>query len=179
MMATYYYLIASLPDLTTDGGLPVSYDEFITMCEGNVSEDKFEIIKNLTLQSSKNFTKGPSLLRKWSKFYKGLTRELNTQRAMALGQSYQAEYDKDPMTTLIAQAAMNARTPLEAETILLEHEFEALDHFMGGHDYDDEQLFGYAIKLKLLERRSCFEKEKGKAEFKRLFDSVQQSVYNL
>jgi len=40
-------------------------------------------------------------------------------------------------------------------------------------------LFGYAIKLKLLERQSCFEQDKGKAEFKSLFDGIQQRVYSL
>ena len=36
-----------------------------------------------------------------------------------------------------------------------------------------------AVKLKLLERKSCFEKEKGKAEFGRLFQTIQQRVYSL
>jgi len=35
------------------------------------------------------------------------------------------------------------------------------------------------VKLKLLERQNCFVQEKGKKEFKRLFDQVQQRVYSL
>lgn len=173
-MATYYYLMSSLPDLYADEEMPITYDQFISMCEGNVSDKKFELLKNLTLESSE----GP-VLNKWSKFYLTLSRELNAQRSVALGKSYQVEYDKDPVSTLIAQAALSAKNPLEAEKLLLEHEFEALDHYIGGYFYDDVCLFGYAIKLKLLERQSCFVKEKGQAEFKRLFDAVQQSVYNL
>ena len=45
--------------------------------------------------------------------------------------------------------------------------------------FDDYVLFGYAIKLKLLERLSCFEQDKGQAEFKSLFDGIQQRVYSL
>jgi len=45
--------------------------------------------------------------------------------------------------------------------------------------FDDYVLFGYALKLKLLERRSCFEKEKGQAEFTHLFEQAQQRVYSL
>ena len=30
-MASYYYLISSLPDLKTDGEMPFTYDEFLGM----------------------------------------------------------------------------------------------------------------------------------------------------
>ena len=173
-MATYYYLMSSLPDLYADEEMPITYDQFIIMCVGNVSEKKFELLKNLTLDSSE----GP-VMKKWSRFYSGLSAELNAQRSIALGKPYQVEYEKDPVSTLIAQSAITAKNPLEGEKVLLEHEFEALDHYIGGHFHDDVCLFGYAIKLKLLERQSCFVKSKGQAEFKKLFDNVQQRVYNL
>ena len=53
------------------------------------------------------------------------------------------------------------------------------DALVGLHMFDDYVLFGYAIKLKLLERLSSFEHDKGKAEFKSLFDGIQQQVYSL
>ena len=170
-MASYYYLISSLPELSANEEMPITYDEFIAMCEDNVSDKTLERLKNLTLDS----TEGPLL----KKFYTGLFRELNAQRSAALGKSYQAEYEKNPESTQIAQAAITAKNPLEAEKLLLVRQFEALDYYTGGHFFDDVCLFGYAIKLKLLERQSCFVKEKGEAEFKRLFDNVQHSVYNL
>ena len=37
-MASYYYLIASLPELRADGDMPITYDEFLTCCQSNVSE---------------------------------------------------------------------------------------------------------------------------------------------
>ena len=63
--------------------------------------------------------------------------------------------------------------------MLLEYEFENLNSLIGLHMFDDYVLFGYAIKLKLLERLSCCEKEKGKAEFDSLFEGIQQRVYSL
>ena len=77
------------------------------------------------------------------------------------------------------EAALAAKNPLEAEQILLDYEFELLDTLVGLHMFDDSVLFGYALKLKLLERRSCFEKEKGQAEFKHLFEQAQERVYSL
>ena len=173
-MASYYYLISSLPDLRTDGDMPMTYDEFLDMCQSNVSESKYELLKHLTLSSEE----GP-LLKEWSAFYKNLMGELNYQRSVSLGRPYLTSYDKDSVIAQVAGAAMAAKNPLEAEKILLECEFDNLDSLVGLHTFDDRYLFGYAIKLKLLERQSCFVQSKGQKEFKRLFDQVQQRVYSL
>ena len=163
-MASYYYLISSLPDLRTDGEMPFSYEEFLGMCQSNVSESKYECLKNLTLSSEE----GP-IMKEWAASYKNLMSELNYQRSVNLGRPYLASYDKDSVTAQVAGAALAAKNPLEAEKILLDYEFYNLDVY----------LFGYAIKLKLLERQSCFVQSKGQKEFKRLFDQVQQRVYSL
>ena len=173
-MASYYYLISSLPDLRTDGDMPMSYDEFLDMCESKVSDDKFEMLKNLTLSSNE----GP-VVKEWAVSYGNLTKELNKQRSVNLGKPYNVEYDKDYVVGQVAAAALAAKNPLEAEKVLLDYEFELLDSLVGLHTFDDAFLFGYAIKLKLLERQGCFEQKKGQAEFKRLFDQVQQRVYSL
>ena len=173
-MASYYYLIASLPELRADGDMPLTYSEFLSCCQSNVSESTYQLLKDLTLSS----TEGP-LVKEWSQFYGMLTKELNYQRSMSLGKSYSSAYDKDGMIAQVATAALSAKNPLEAEKVLLEYEFENLDSLVGLHMFDDYVLFGYAIKLKLLERLSCFEKEKGKTEFQSLFDGIQQQVYSL
>ena len=173
-MASYYYLISSLPDISSDGDMPMTYEEFLLCCQGNVSESKYKVLEELTLESNE----GP-LLKDWSVFYKNLRGELNYQRSVNLGQSYNQDYDKDSIIGQAVAAALSARTPLEAEKVLLDYEFEALDTLVGLHSFDDVYLFGYAIKMKLLERLSCFEQVKGRIEFKRLFDTVHDKIYKL
>ena len=173
-MASYHYLIPSLPELRSDAEMPISYDEFLSCCKDQVEKSVYRELKTLTLSSDK----GP-LVKKWSVFYKALTREINYQRSLALGKEYPAPKERDSDVSAVARAALNAKNPLEAEKILLAYEFESLDALVGMHMFDKPFLFGYAIKLKLLERQGCFEQEKGKAEFKALFDQVQQRVYSL
>ncbi len=173
-MASYYYLIASLPELRTDGEMPMTYGEFLNCCQSNVSDKDYELLKDLTLSS----TEGP-LVEEWAQFYGMLNKELNYQRSMNLGRSYSSAYDKDGFISQVVASALSAKNPLEAEKILLDYEFDNLDSLVGLHMFDDYVLFGYAIKLKLLERLSCFEQEKGQAEFKSLFDGIQQRVYSL
>lgn len=173
-MASYYYLIASLPELRADGEMPLTYGEFLSCCQSNVSDKVFELLSELTLDS----TEGP-LVDEWSQFYGMLRKELGYQRSMNLGKSYSSAYDKDGIIAQIVASALSAKNPLEAEKLLLEYEFETLDSLVGLHMFDDYVLFGYAIKLKLLERLSCFEQTKGKAEFNSLFEGIQQRVYSL
>lgn len=173
-MASYYYLVSSLPTLTTDGEMPFDYDTFLNMCKSNVSESKYQILENLTLSSKE----GP-LIDEWAVFYGNLMKELNYQRSMKLGKPYSSAFDKEPTAASVASAAIAAKNPLEAEKILLDYEFDYLDTLVGLHTFDDYVLFGYAIKLKLLERVSCFEHDKGKEEFTHLFQTVQQRVLSL
>lgn len=173
-MASYYYLISSLPDLKTDGEMPMTYDDFLNCCQSNVSDSTYQLLKDLTLSS----TEGP-LVKEWAAFYGMLTKELNYQRSMNLGKSYSSSFDKDAIIAQVASSAIAAKNPLEAEKILLDYEFETLDSLVGLHVFDDHVLFGYAIKLKLLERQDCFEHHKGKVEFKTLFKGIQDRVYSL
>ena len=109
-MASYYYLIASLPELRADGDMPITYDEFLTCCQSNVSESDYQLLKDLTLNS----TEGP-LVDEWSKFYGMLNRELNYQRSMNLGKSYSSAFDKDGFIAQVVNSALSAKNPLEAE----------------------------------------------------------------
>lgn len=173
-MASYFYLMSSLPGLRSDAELPITYAEFLECCQPNVSASTYQLLADLTLASDK----GP-LIEDWFRFYGMLSKELNYQRSQKLGKSYSGAYDKDGLIGQVVNSALKAKNPLEAEKILLAYEFEMLDTLVGLHAFDDYELFGYAIKLKLLERQECFEQEKGKAEFKALFDQVQQRVYSL
>ena len=173
-MASYYYLTASLPELRADGDMPISYGEFLSLCQLNVSESTYEILENLSLDSAE----GP-LVKEWAEFYGMLKKELSYQRSVNLGKSYSSAYDKDGFISQVVSSALSAKNPLEAERLLLEYEFENLDSLVGLHMFDDYVLFGYAIKLKLLERLTSFEHERGKAEFDSLFEGIQQRVYSL
>ena len=173
-MASYYNLIASLPDLRADGDVPITYEEFLKYCETNVSDEVYERLEKLTLSS----TEGP-LVEEWARVYGMIQKEMNYQRSMNLGKSYPSVYEKDSGVSQVVASALSAKNPLEAERLLLDYEFDNLDLLVGPHVFDDHVLFGYAIKLKLLERLNSFEQTKGKAEFDALFDGIQERMYRL
>lgn len=173
-MSSYYYLLSSLPMLKADGELPFSYDAFLRQCRGNVSEERCRMLEELTLASSE----GP-LVAQWAKFYGVLHEELTYQRKARLGKPCQAPAIREEAAIRTVTAAMNEKNPLEAENMLLTLQFEKLDELVNLHYFDECALVGYALKLKLLERKTVFRQDKGRAEFNRITDGLQKQIINM
>ena len=173
-MASYYYLMSSLPMLRSDGDMPFRYDTFLEMCRSCVSHTSYERLENLTVNSSE----GP-LIEEWAAFYGALADELASQRSARLGKSRETSTVCDENTARTVADALHAKNPLEAENLLLKLEFEQLDELIGIHAFDEYALNGYALKLKLLERQTVFDKTRGKAECKRLLDNLRQQIMSI
>ena len=173
-MAAYYYLISSLPSLRSDGEMPFDYGTFLSMCRSAVSAKEYALLEELTPNSDQ----GP-LLKEWGRFYGVLAKEMAYQRKQKLGRACEAPSERDQDAVRTVSAALNAKNPLEAENMLLALEFDKLDSLVSMHYFDDYVLNGYALKLKLLERKASFKTESGKKEFKRLFDGIQQQILSI
>ncbi len=173
-MASYYYLISSLPSLRADGEMPFSYADFLAQCRGTVSEKTFRLLEELSLSSRE----GP-LLREWGEFYGVLAEELAYQRNERLGRPARLPAVRDAVMTKTVAAALSAVNPLEGERQLLALEFDRLDGLVSMHYFDDHVLFGYALKLKLMERLTAFDGNKGKAEFRRLLELTRQKITSI
>ena len=170
-MASYFYLMSSLPMLKPDSEMPISYNDFLYNCKGNISDSKYELLKNLTLDSED----GP-LIKEWAKVYRKYKGELTFQRSKKLGLPLNQNYDKDDSAGKVISLAIADENPLNAEKTLLSFLFDRLDLLIGTHAYDDYALFGYALKLKLLERKTVFNTEKGKAELDKLVKSLEEQI---
>lgn len=170
----YYYLISSLPMLKADGAIPLSYDRFLELCQGALEEDKYRMLKELTLSSGK----GP-LVSEWAEFYGTLKDELTYQRNLRLGRKAKLPDVRNDSVSKTVTLALNSKNPLAAEEMLLDLEFKKLDELVGVHYFDDYALFGYALKLKLLERKNSFDKEQGKAEFGRIVTRLEDEITNM
>ena len=86
-----------------------------------------------------------------------------------------------PYTAEMAEAAHLAVSflLLEGERLLLDLEFRRLDGMIGLHNFDDHALYGYAMKLQLLERQRTFRYESGKRAFDGLMQNIRQQVSSL
>ncbi len=170
----YYYLLSSLPMLKANGDMPLSYDEFLAQCQGALGESKYEMVKNLSLSS----TEGP-LISEWARFYGVYAAELAYQRHVRLGHKVEPPYGRDEKLSKVIAAAISHENPLHAEEMLLAVQFEKIDELIGTHYFDDAALMGYALKLKLLERKSSFKQDAGKAQFDRIIGNLEQQIMGM
>ena len=170
-MAAYYYLLSSLPMLQPDGEMPVTYEKFLQMCSESVKQPMYDLLRDLTVDSSRG-----KLLSKWSRFYNALSEELAYQRCARLGRPVKAGENRDPDMIKTVNDVMNEKNPLNAENMLLTLEMEKLDELLINHWFDESALIGYALKLRLLERRNVFDRESGKKEFGRILGSIRKKT---
>ena len=150
-MASYYYLISSLPMLRAGDAPPLDYAAFLDQCRGAVSDRVYRSLEELTVRSER----------------------------VKRGESCAAPNERDAAVTQTVTAAVNAKDPLEGERLLLALEFDRLDELVGLHSFDDCALYGYALKLQLLERQRVFRHDEGKAAFDTLLGQVRQQIFSL
>lgn len=170
-MASYYFLLSSLPMLRAEGKPPLTYAEFLERCKSCVGAGRYALLESLTPASDR----GP-LLADWSKFYAALEGELTDLRNGRLGRQPQRRGGGDGALRREISAAIEGKDPLEAEKALLALQFKKLDELIGTHAFDDCALIGYALKLKLLERKNRFDQKKGRAEMDRILDGLQKQI---
>lgn len=173
-MHSYYYLISSLPLLKVDGEMPFSYDAFLEQCRGKVNSARYQMLEELSVSSAE----GP-MVSEWAKFYERFNAELTYQRKQRLGKPCQVPAERDESITHAVTAAVSEKNPLEAEHMLLSIQFAKLDELVSMHYFDECALVGYALKLKLLERKTVFRQQEGKAELGRIVDALQQQIINI
>lgn len=173
-MASYYYLIASLPMLRAGDPPPMEYSEFLDLCRGSVSEKVYRTLCELSVHSDQ----GP-FLRQWAAFYKMLEAELCYQRNVKLNKPCAVPECRDAEIAQAVTSAVNATDPLTGERILSELEFRHLDELCSMHNFDDTVLFAYAMKLKLLQRQQLFRKESGLASFNALLTKINEQIFRI
>lgn len=173
-MAAYYYLMSSLPMLRAAGEAPFSYAAFLELCRSGVDDDTYRYLEALSVDTCEG-----ALMAQWAKFYGVLAQELTYQRSVRLGKPCNAPLNRDEDAVRIVNAVLAEKNPLEAEKMLLKLEFEKLDELLSMHYFDASALIGYALKLKLLERKTVFVQEKGRVEFDRLLDLLQQQIMSI
>ena len=171
-MASYYYLISSLPMLRAGDAPPLDYAAFLDQCRGAVSDRVYRSLEELTVRSEDG-----GFVSRWAAFYRVLQGELTYQRRVKRGESCAAPNERDAAVTQTVTAAVNAKDPLEGERLLLALEFDRLDELVGLHSFDDCALYGYALKL--LERQRVFRHDEGKAAFDTLLGQVRQQIFSL
>jgi hypothetical protein len=157
-MAEFYpYLIASLPMLHFGMKPPFSFERFLEICDQLIPKKDFQVLRMLP-RPEQYFEKGKRhfIVERWIEFDSALRNELVRIRA--------TKKHLDPVTYLRPDgsrgsfplpagmaAAIHTSLP-DAERILDETRWKALEELTTGHYFDLAVLITYAYKLLILQR---------------------------
>jgi hypothetical protein len=114
----------------------------------------------------------------WHAWERSLRQALAKLRAVKLKRDAQlTEPPKDALDALAAaKAAAAIDSPLEAELFLDRARWGAVEALQPRNYFDRDTVYGYMIKLLLLERKALFRVEEGFAEYKAIYASVMEAA---
>jgi len=176
-VASYYYLVATLPSLRYDGTLPFTTDAFLALCKDQVSNAHYLLLE----QAVEGVASMHHFLSRYQHFADMVKKELTEARSKKLSLSdpaYRNDGEKEARISDIVRQALASDDVLQAEMLLIKLHWNYLDELSALHTFDIEGLLSYALKLKMLQRKSLFTREEGNAEFKRLFSNIQTEIEN-
>jgi hypothetical protein len=165
-MSSYYYLVAQLPTLNYAQAAPMSSSVFLELCRQQLDKDDM-----LHLEAGR----GGEF---WDKYYawnEALKLNLAKFRAQKLGRPEAAamEAPASPEEAVnAAKTAVGFDSPLDAEQFLDQARWNAVESLQGLDYFNVNTVFGYLLKLKLMERKALFNAETGFGEYKKLYDEI-------
>lgn len=152
----YIYLISSLPALQFGMRPPFSWDKFLEYCQRHIPESDIEILKNISITGDYSLETSQPTLKRWYDFDTQLRNELVKARAshkhLEPTKYLREEKFLDSYIAHLAMAAHRNPSILEAEKMLDQERWRALEGFCFGHYFDLDFLIIYALKLLILER---------------------------
>ena len=180
-MASYYYLVASLPTLFFDEEAPITSAEFLATCDRMLdaadARDIHGLMDNysdfaLTLREVGNTPGNPGRA-KAACIHQWLARETEIRNTIIRLRAAKVSVDAKPFlrpcreldlyTEKAVAEAMSRPQPLEREFGLDQLRWSLLDDLSRFDPFGLPAVMAYALKLKLVERWGALTAEKGRA----------------
>lgn len=164
-MASYYYLVASLPELFLDEEPPIAAAEFRAACAQWLDADDARDIHGLLDDRWEAVVGGAA--RQW------LARETEIRNALVRLRAVKARVEAEPFLRPLSGVelhiergvaeAMNRPQPLERELGLDQLRWSLLDDLARFDPFGLPAVIAYALKIKMVERWHALTVEKGQA----------------
>ncbi len=173
------YVLASFPSLSFEGSCPFPYEKLFNVCAAHLSASDLEELDAVcsTAPSGKS-----SFAMAWA-LARGQADTLNIRERLQRHPDESLSQDKleggevtsDQLRSDI-QAAWEASNPLLRETALLRALWNWIEDRRRAAPYSLDDLIGYALQLRLLERKVSWSDSEGKAQFEQHISTFLEPV---
>ena len=144
------------------------------ICNRFLGKKTLHSIEDITLLPPQDPEKKSSgLIAAWNEGERTLRIALAKIRAEKMNKPFDCKSKALPPELIkVAKAATELENPLEAEGFLLKHRLSFLEDLRPINGFSEDYLFYYGIKLKLLLRLRELDATVGKAEYRKLYNSI-------
>lgn len=171
MSGGYYFLVASLPALNLDAPPRLTPQQFLNRCAEHLPAAHYRILAEVELFQRPPAKTGRALLDRWHDRERALRNALAIARAKRLeveATAYLRNFQQDRALAELAKRLLTLDSPLVADEALDRVRWSFLEELAFGHYFDLETLVIYLLKLKILERRTGFDRATGAALLDRI-----------
>jgi len=165
----FYYLVASLPELSFDRPTPIALKDFLALCSEHLPAVSCRLLAETDLFQLPASPTRLRVLNVWFELEHMLRNELARLRAQRLGWDvtpHLRSAGRDADLATVAARILQNESPRPAEDELDRARWTFLDGLEFGHYFDLESLALYWLKLRLLERRAVFNKGRGREKLR-------------
>jgi hypothetical protein len=176
----YYYLGASLPELSMEAAPSISMDAFRALASEHLSATDFSALSDA--ESLWTTTPQHPFVKTWKAKEIALRNALVQARAALAkkdpaGHLHQPPY-YDADAEHAAGEAMSQQSPLEKEQHLDRHRWSVLDGLAGFNCFASESILAYSIKLGIATRWSQMDEDTGRAMADQVISTVPSDEDN-
>ncbi|MDX9899796.1 MAG: DUF2764 family protein [Spirochaetia bacterium] len=184
-MSSYYYFTATLPSLQPNASAPpIAYAEFIEMAGRFLSPKDVAVIScaRLFIPEDARFpamAASSELLSRYYRWELSLRNELARLRAGRLQKPVEKHVkpgDPEWEALKTAQSAFQADDPLQGELLIERERWGFIESLAVNKLFDMEYLVAYALLLQAMERRACFDVERGQEGYRTVYGSVLENA---
>jgi hypothetical protein len=174
----YYFFAASLPRLSFSEGLPFDVEDFVELCDENLSPKDAEVVRALISGVDRDTSNiNNSFLKQWNDFEIELRNTIVKHRATVRkcdpDQFLREQDGSDYSVVKAVNDAYSKPNPLEREKTLDNFRWEQLESFGGTDLFDSNAIFAYALQLKILERWSKLDTEEGSERVQKIVSEAK------
>lgn len=174
MPASFYYLISSLPLLHLGQDIPMTSEEFLDYCRGNLSSAGLEKLAAVSIvPDGSPRTPVEEQWQEWETCFRNfLTRQRCREQGEKPEQWLRHEAAVFPGVENEIEDAFAADDPASRQMLLDEIRWRQLDHLAVYHPFDFEALVIYRLRLLLAEEWAVKTTEEGFAQLEDIVNGI-------
>lgn len=177
-MSRYWFLSATLPGLLFGATPPMSGDEFLILCERNMSpEDYAETVAAIGYLSSdqvpeKMKSSFLSSFVAWERTFRNGLARLRARRQNSSEDEFIRPSKRSDEAESIAASCFAIDDPYQAELNLERERWNAIERLSSLSSFDLDFIIAYRLKLAINERLERLNAETGSVGYRRLYDDI-------